>query len=260
MLIAHTTKPEDCGVATIQPQAALVISSVANGGDIRELVAEHRVYTDSTGKARMGSGNLIGPERLADIADRLSETAARHAAEDVLPANVIAHSSNMVAWHVPSRRRPMFFASGAAQGVEAPLTCHVAWPNLLFVARGGKLWLAALESGNRPQADTSVYHAPMMNHSTQQGLCFGSVAMPAEAAVETLPDFEAAVFESYFTHCNGLNNLRYKQQRQANQQASNNAHIAFWQFIEKRRFKQFPKRHLLSAGMTVGEFIRATAQ
>lgn len=251
MLEPMTPTPAECGVTSIVPHTALILSQINNGGDVSMLVAQHKLY-QASGHVRMGSGEIIGPERIAQIVAMLDENAARHASEQVLPAHVIAHSADMVAWHVPGKRRPMFFTDSP----NPPESMQVAWPSLLFLARGNRLWLAALDSDTRPDADTPLYHAPLMNHDARNGLCFGNAARPARASLETMRTFEAAVFESNFSHCNGGNHLRYRHLNSASQSACDSTHLGFYRSIAKRRLKRFPARHLLPLNMTVADFLK----
>ena len=251
MLEAVTPTPADCGVTSIAPHTALILSQISNGGDVSMLVAQHKLY-QASGQLRMGSGEIIGPERIAQIVAMLDESAARHASEQFLPARVIAHGADMIAWHVPGKRRPMFFATDA----EGPVSMQVSWPSLLFLARGNRLWLAALDSDARPDADTPLYHAPLMNHDARNGLCFGNAERPARASLETMAIFETAVFKSNFSHCNGGNHLRYRHLNSDRQSACNSTHLAFYRSVEKRRLKRVPARHLLPLNKTVADFLK----
>lgn len=255
MFEANSPNAAQCGVASVVPHMALIVSHVQNGGDIKMLLAQHKLYAKD-GQVRMGSGEVVGPERLAEIVGMLDENAARHASERFLPTNVIAQGGDMVAWHVPSKKRPMFFSTSN----EGAFCLNVAWPALLFVARGSHLWLAALDTNERPSADTPVYHAPLMNHDSRNGLCSGSVKMPARACLDTMAEFEAAVFESNFSHVNGHNHLKYRALQSAGDHACNDTHLAFYRSVEKRRLKQFPTRNLLPmAKATVADFLKTGA-
>lgn len=255
MFDISTPSAQDCGVASVVPHTALILSHVNNGGDLKMLLAQHTLYSRD-GQVRMGSGQVIGPERLAEIVNLLDENAARHASDQFLPAHVIAQGSDMVAWHVPARRRPMFFAVHD----EGTFSLDVIWPALLFVARGSRLWLAALDSDERPGPDAPVYHAPLMNHDPRSGLCFGSAPMPGRAYLDTMSEFESAVFESNFSHVNGCNHLRYRHLKSTEQHACTATHLAFYRALEKRRLKRFPTRHLLPMNCSVARFLTTGAR
>jgi PRTRC genetic system protein B len=263
MLNSYSPDALDCGAARVTPRYALTVSEITTSGQSMfggraadMMLTLHQLHTVG-GQTRMGSGEVIGPERLADIVDELGERGARRSCGGILPASVVAHGDNMIAWHVPSQRRPMFFSARGDDRKRQTLT--VAWPSLLFLARGSSLWLAALDSDSRPDANTPVYHAPLMNHDARNGLCFGSAVTPPHADIDTMATFEAAVFESNFSHVNGDNHLRYKTLRSAEQRPCNETHLAFYQSLSARKLKRFPTRHLLPTGRTVADFLSTGA-
>lgn len=246
----------DVGVRRVIPERAIVLSSVAQAGlsrDISMLVMEHEIY-HRHGQTRLGAGHVIGPERLGDMVSELDERAVSRPAPSFLPAHVLANGANFIVWHVPSAIRPMFFS------LDGESFClEVVWPSLIFAAHGHRLSLAATQGGERPDADTPVFHAPLMNHSHEAGLCFGSAERPTRAALDTLPLYERAVFKSYFSHGMGGNNLRYRQLKSPDQERCDDTHEAFYRSLAARRLKRFPSRHLLPLGMTVSEFIEQKA-
>ena len=256
MFKAMTPDATDCGIASVEPHTALILSNVKNASDIQMLVAEHRLY-QREGEVRLGSGQIIGPERIGQIVRELDEKASRKLAETVLPPQVIAQGDDMVAWHTPSQQRAMFFAVHG----EGSFALQVAWPALLCVARGSHLWLAALASDTRPSGDTPIFFAPLMNQTATSGMCSGSIPMPPRATVENIPAFERAIYETNFSHVNGSNHLRYRGLSSESDAISNADHVAFWRGIQARRFKCFPSRHLLPmADTTVETFIQRTGR
>jgi PRTRC genetic system protein B len=172
MIDFHTPSDLDVGAVSILPRIALIISAVSGatklaGGEgyshqrVSRVIAEHKLYSQPNGQMALGSGALVGVDRLADIVDELSGKVRPRMTPTLLPPSVLAYGEDFMAWHVPSAVRPMLFRIKGC----ADETLNVAWPSLLLIAGQRGLFLAALDQNERPDADTPVYHAPIMNHT-----------------------------------------------------------------------------------------------
>lgn len=137
---------------------------------------------------------------------RWTEALGRNAPPEILPANVIAAHPDVLAWWVPAQVRPAHFhISDRYKGLKAlgkKVSLPVPYPAHLFIATRRGLGIYALPASARPSADTPVLHSPVLNVFITGQLCWGNIAKPKALNVAAIPEFEAAVFDSWSTHPN----------------------------------------------------------
>lgn len=110
--------------------------------------------------------------------------------------SVLFKTDSTIAWHVPAAVRGLYYKHGKAHAMRVP------WPALVFVARrGGELQLFAVAGDSRPTPATRLYHAPLANVNAHGVMCWGSAERP-RFGVSGIPDYETAVFRTWFTHPN----------------------------------------------------------
>src|SRR5713101_2850895 len=68
---------------------------------------------------------------------------------------------------------------------------------------GRELFVHALAENSRPGADTRLKNAPYWNTDSAGRVCLGSMRVPGEVSVGSLPGWENAYFASEFTHPSG---------------------------------------------------------
>ena len=157
-----------------QPRAALLWYEAEGRlfGTLHPLSATRR------GQAVIGAGR---PFTHRDLQEWLALLAGRpdRAAVAWLPSTVLAHGPDFTVWWRPARVGPMgFLLQGQRFGVRVP------WPPLLFVAREQRLWCAALAEDARPEPETPLFHAPLMNVDASGQVCLGTADVPPDG---TLP-------------------------------------------------------------------------
>lgn len=95
---------------------------------------------------------------------------------EVLPANVLARTPDVLTWWTPSQHRTMFFAENSEAGKELNGRRY-PHPPLVFKVAGMELWVWALARNERPKAETRLMTAPYWNTSDQGYVCVALCAL-----------------------------------------------------------------------------------
>lgn len=173
----------------------------------------------------------------------LSEGLGARIAPEVLPANVLARTPEMLVWWVSMSRRIMFF--GEADKKARMLNGSVfPQPPLVFKVYGRELFVRALGTNARPEADTRLKTAPYWNVAADGGrVCLGTTRVPDDLSVDSMSSWETAFFQSEFTHPLGAARLTRHP----------GGFTGLWESLRGKR--TFPPRYLVDARQTVREFI-----
>jgi len=204
----------------VQPRAALLWYEAEGRG----LGTLHPLSATRRGQAVIGAGRPFAHRDLQEWLALLAGQPDR-AAVAWLPSTVLAHGPDFTVWWRPARVGPMgFLLQGQRFGVRVP------WPPLLFVAREQRLWCAALAEDARPEPETPLFHAPLMNVDASGQVCLGTADVPPDGTLAYCTDWEAALCATNFTHVNHRQTLRVPGAREAGTEA----HFAFWQRQHER--------------------------
>jgi PRTRC genetic system protein B len=175
----------------------------------------------------------------------------------VIPENVLCRDAELLAWHIPSHRRRIFFSTSNKQFNADVNGREVLHPALLFVAKSNGLYVFALASDERPEVSTHVFRAPYMNLYGTGHLCEGTFRFPENLTMDGIPEWERGFFETHFSHTN----------MNARELTSfDGGHDALWRAMTKTRCKRFPVKSLVpmmtlapkgkkSQPMTVGQVL-----
>ncbi len=101
----------------------------------------------------------------------------------------------------------------------------------------------ALAENSRPGADTRLKNAPYWNTDSAGRVCLGSMRVPGEVSVGSLPGWENAYFASEFTHPSGAVRLT----------THSGGFLGLWSTLAGR--KHFPVKFLADSKQTLQEFI-----
>jgi PRTRC genetic system protein B len=174
---------------------------------------------------------------------RLAEGLGSQLSPEILPENVLARTPEMIVWWSPPARRTMFF--GDTDEHERKLNgLNFPHPPLVFKVRGRELFVRALEMNARPRADTPLKTAPYWNTAGDDGrVCLGTTRAPESQSVESIKSWQAAFFQSSFTHPLGAVRLTNHKQ----------GFIGLWRSLAGK--KVFPVHYLTDAKETLWEFI-----
>lgn len=236
---------------TITPECAILlhrgreIDGASYGADY--LASFHQFFVDGkTQEPVIGAGQLMTKEDLESIFRSLLQMRNRKAT--LLPNNVVSISDSHIAWTVPARVRPMLFN---IQGVKMR-KINVPWPRLLIVTNtNGKMAVAALKGNRRPTARTKLYHAPLMNVSSNGAVCTGSASVPLECGVEDMASWESVMFDTAFSHVNNPATFRLDGKKEI----TTKMNLHFWQSLSKRKAELFPNDRLLPMRDSLENFI-----
>lgn len=163
--------------------------------DISLALTVHDIKQSSNG-AVMGAGRVLSESDKQQLKDYLNgENEIRNC---WLPRNLMMLNSSQMVWYVPSRKRPMHFRSnGKVMHID------VIWPSLVFrFSASGTLSVAAYAGKGAPKPSTKLYHAPLWNIYANTRLCAGSAETTNIIGVEAMPIWEAAIFDTLFSHSN----------------------------------------------------------
>lgn len=168
----------------------------------------HDVIVEN-GEPRLGTGVPASLAMLRHWQKLVAVGAGRsgNSARQLLPANMLQVSDERMTWWVPARRRATFLklAPNWAQRfprLAAAGTVTLPYPAMVLSATPRRLSIFALKADQRPDGDTVLHHAPVLNMFADASLCWGSVKVPAWRGVDAIPAFEEAAFDSFGTHPN----------------------------------------------------------
>jgi PRTRC genetic system protein B len=187
----------------------------------------------------------LGPARPLSLAflRKLAEGLGSQVAAEILPANVLVRTPEMLVWWSPASRRIMFFgeADAEARKSNGKLFPH---PPLVFKVRARELHVRALEENVRPEAGTRLKTAPYWNVAGEDGwVCLGTVRAPEDASVASIGAWQSAFHNSEFTHALGAVRLTTYP----------GGFVGLRQQLAGKR--RFPTRYLVEAKETLAEFV-----
>src|ERR1700722_5636377 len=146
------------------------------------------------GAPYLDAGAPLTVDFLRQLAKGLGQTVAR----EILPANVLARTPDMLVWWTRPQRRVMFF-SDSSDG--RTMNGHLfPQPPLVFRVCGSELAVRALVENKRPRSDTALMFAPYWNCDGAGRVCQGSMPAPGKRSLEARNPSARALFESEFTH------------------------------------------------------------
>jgi PRTRC genetic system protein B len=129
--------------------------------------------TDASSVPSLGPGQLLTTRFLESLKQSL-RTEPRSV---LLPANVLAYTSDLLIWWTGPRLHPMYFSEGAEDraAVHGKACPH---PSLIWKVRRGRLSLRALGSNVRPSPETELMVAPYWNTEARTGsVCEGGIQL-----------------------------------------------------------------------------------
>ena len=165
----------------------------SDGKEAFATVHEPRDSPDG-GPPYLNAGEPLTMDFLRQLAKGLGQTVQR----EILPANVLARTPELIVWWTKPQRRVMFYSDPSdgrtLNGQAFPQ------PSLVFRVCGSELAIRALAESKRPASDTALMFAPYWNCDGAGRVCQGSMRVPGALCLEAMRAWERAFFESEFTH------------------------------------------------------------
>ena len=192
-----------------------------------------------------GQPSALAPGTLltARFLEHLLRGLRKRAPAVLLPENVLAYTSDLLAWWSPPRFHRMFFSDGAEdrRTISGETCPH---PALVWKVRRGCLFLRAQAEPTRPKPETRLMVAPYWNTEPHQGdVCEGDMPRPRQTDVTNMLEWEEGFFNSRFTHPSGMGKLT----------AHAGGFIGLW--TELKGAKRFPDEYLVESGQTLRQFV-----
>lgn len=195
----------------------------------------HAIEHDDKGRPIIGAGTSLSRAHLR----RWTEALGRTVLPELLPDNMLVAHPDMLAWWIPERVRPAYFALSAPPAGLKVLSTRtsvlVPYPPHLFLATRSGLGVYALPTNERPGADTPLLHSPVLNVYLDGRLCWGNITKPKALAIASIPEFERAVFDSWSTHPNPGQELTV---------TGKGGLVRLWDDLAARQAKRFPVKRL----------------
>jgi len=162
---------------------------------------------------------------------------------DYLPEGVLSISADHMIWWVPACERNVFF-NNVELGKRGAKVPH---PPLLFVVVKDQWYVFALDKNERPKPDAKLFYAPYFNVYDNGGICIGSAAVPKGIAANAIPQWEAAFFDSAFTHVNG----------EVKKSSHQRGEYAMWKELLDGAYTAFPTEYLVPMKATVAILLKS---
>lgn len=224
-------------------QAILLYTRQAGNGDEQATATVHKVALSARSKMPIiMEGKPLSQRELISVLQAMKHT--RKAS--ILPANVLVCTDKTLVWWAPAQSRNAWFNQPGKGGL-GNVSGLVHYPSMVFMVHDGIFNCYALKTNSRPDADTPLFHAPLMNVWDKGAVCTGNVQFPKDGGVGTMKEWEDALFDSYFTHTNHSAPIKgYK-----------GGLTALYRKMLKGGFKAFPVQYLNPFKKTLGQLIEA---
>jgi len=215
-------------------EAVLVYRSSGDGA----FTSLHKVEQNQDGAPYLAAGEPLTTAFVRTLAEGLG---ARVKSE-IFPDNILARTPDLLVWWSRPQLRVMFFGGTdeEARKLNGLIFPH---PALVFKVAGKDLFVRALATTSRPVGDSPLKTAPYWNTDLRGLVCPGTMRAPESSDVSSIPQWQAAYFQSEFTHAAGAVRLT----------SHPGGFVGLWRELADR--KTFPVRYLTDAGETLEEFV-----
>src|SRR5258708_1174252 len=123
-----------------------------------------------------GGGPYLGEAEslTTEFLRTLSAGLGTYIAPEILPANVLIRTSELLVWWTGAQHRTLFFGGQSEAGKDLSGKRYPV-PPLVFKVSGECLWLRALEKNERPTAKTKLNAAPIWNGNEGGQICVSTM-------------------------------------------------------------------------------------
>lgn len=165
---------------------------------------------------------------------------------EFLPENVLSFSPMHLMWWSPAANRRVFFRNQEL-GNRSEVVPH---PPLLNMVIGGAWYVFALKEDKRPTLDTPLFHAPYFNIYDDGRICVGTAQIPDQLTTSMIAQWEAAFFDSAFTHMNG----------QVKKATHPRGEYALWKELLDGVYTTFPLEYLAPMQASIASALKAVSK
>jgi PRTRC genetic system protein B len=214
---------------------AVLVYRAGGGGAFASL---HQVKQGDNGVPYLAPGEPLTTAFVRTLAQGLGAQVK----PEIFPENILARTPDLLAWWARPQCRVMFFGGTDAESrkMNGLLFPH---PGLVFKVVGKDLFIRAVATKSRPGPETKLKLVPYWNTDSRGLVCAGSMRAPESSDVASIHAFEAAYFQSEFTHAAGAVRLT----------SYPGGFIGLWRSLAGRN--RFPVRYLTDAGETLQDFV-----
>lgn len=230
----------------VQVTHAVLIHGTQSMYGMRRFATLHGVDQSSQGRPVIGPGVVADRAALEGV---MADLAGRTQLEFIDPCILALSSHAMVWWRKPEQARVWFNTKHDALAGRTGVTPQ---PGLVFAATDNEWMVWAVKGNERPTPDTMLFQAPYMNIWEQGGICTGQADVPKVIGPQSRAGFEAAFFNSRFTHPNIRDGKRLVKWRGGIE--------ALWVSLLDGKHKEFPERCLVPLKMTVADVLKRVAK
>jgi len=228
-----------------QVSHAVLIHGARSMYGVRRFATLHEVDVNSEGRPVIGAGVVADSAALEGV---MGELAGRTQLEFIDPSILALSSSAMVWWRKPEQARVWFNTKGDALAGRTGVTPQ---PGLVFAATEREWMVWAVKGNERPTPDTPVFQAPFMNIWEGGAICAGQADVPKVIGPQSRAGFEAAFFNSRFTHPNIREGKKLVKWRGGIE--------ALWVSLLDGKHEEFPQQCLVPLKLTVADVLKRGA-
>jgi PRTRC genetic system protein B len=181
----------------------------------------------------LGAGVPITTQALGSMMEELKPTARLKLS--FLSENVLASSDDALVWWVPPSSRSLFFK---CEELGGKVVAEVPLPGLVFAVTESEWYVYAVKGNGRPTPSTPLFQSPFFNVWEGGRICTGNVSVPDRVSPDSIAQWEASFFKSWFTHSNVHAPARLVNYK--------GGEYAFWRDLLAGK-KKFPERVLVES-------------
>lgn len=236
----------DCGAQSVRLQTAILLYGNQGGYGGISYATIHPVDCPSRDASPViRAGRPADRASIKAVCASLIESA--RVRSGILSDNILSIGLEHVVWWSRPTKRNYFFDCKKNDGsVCVGKRAGMGFaPGLVFVAKEQSMRVYAVKGDARPNADTPLMVAPLMNVWEDGRVCTGSMPLPDSTMTESVTKWEGSFWDSNFSHPNHSKPVNYK----------GGIHQFSIDLLDGK-FKKFPERVLRPVkGLTLGRLV-----
>jgi PRTRC genetic system protein B len=167
-------------------------------------MTEHDVLDTKDGPI-IGTGS---PATVNGVRDALMTINQQRHDAAFLPVEVLCAAPGITIWWRTAITKRAFLrledTKTSGKAIDIPM------PALCYCLSGNTFSVFALKRKTRPEANTPLFAAPLLNVFDGGTVCMGNVQAPKDKGVASIEEWERAFWHSTFTHANGQKQINRK--------------------------------------------------